>query len=116
MAGGEIRAQAHAERIAIHVGHHHVAEHQVGHAAHDFRESLSSVGEGFDIVVAAEFLHQIVAYFLIILGNYQKGALTGGRLDGFFCRLVAVLHFRQRQLLGCFHVGFDRHLVSLQVF
>ena len=115
MAGGEVRAQAHAERIAIHVWHHHVAEYQVGHAAHNFRESLSPVGEGFDLIVVAEFLHQIVAYLLVVLGNHQEGALTGGRLDGFFCRLVAVLHFSQCQLFCRFYVGFGHHLVGLQV-
>lgn len=50
VGGGEILPQAAGHFVAVHVGHHHVQQHQVGLFFHGFADPLLPVGGGHNLI------------------------------------------------------------------
>ena len=69
VVGLRIRLQLRAEGVAVHLGHHDVADDDVGQGAVDLSQCIAAVDTGLDLIVAGEFLLQVVAYLVVILGD-----------------------------------------------
>ena len=75
--------------MAVHLGHHHVADDQTRMNTVDLCEGLTTVDTAVDVVVAGKFGLQIVAYLLVVLSN-DNAVTTHGRL--FHRRLHLIFH------------------------
>ena len=63
------------QRKAVHLGHHHIAHHQV-ELLLGFRkqqaQGLTTAGYGGDMIVAAQLLSDIATYLLIVVNNHHS--------------------------------------------
>ena len=70
------------QREAVHLGHHHIAHHEVWQAVGDGLEGLAAIGVGIYAVVLAQLCREEVAYSLVVVDHghpVARGAARSAR-------------------------------------
>ncbi len=101
VAGAQVGFEFLAKGVAIHDGHHHVRQHQVGQFGQGHLPALLPIGGTENAVVGGQALSDVLRQFVMIFHHqHQRLLVVGGQIErGHF--LFPVGHGRQGWL--CFH-------------
>ena len=76
MIGVHVRLDARAERVTVHLGHHHVADHHIGHLCQNHGQCLLTVGECLHGIVALQFRAQIFGNLVVVFHHHHIQVLA----------------------------------------
>ena len=113
MVGVHVCLDARAERVSIHLRHHHIADHHVGHLCQNHGQCLLTVAERFHGVVALQFGAQVFGNLVVILYHHHEQILAVLNLR----LLVGILRLHDTfQLMQCLLLLFVHdHLLGFQM-
>ena len=103
--------------MAVHLGHHDVADDETGFDTVDLRKGLTAVDTGVNVVVARQLGLEVVAYLVVVLGNHDAVAADGRLFHRrhLFLLLNRLRLFRQRHQCLLREIGLRDDLLRTQM-